>query len=325
MVWTSQRMSLGGAARRLPLMKNTDITYAKFNQFVESKALSVATKKDYLRQVRHLARFYPDKSLSSITETQVFDYLVHRRDDLEVRPATLNQGLVAIRSLYRDLLGKDWKLWANFKVRFDRPLPVVLSQDETAQFLGAVREGRFRAPLSLIYHCGLRVSECVNLRICDVDGKRLVVRIHSGKGGKMREVPICEQMLERLRGFWSRHRNPQWLFPAPGRGWHKARRSRREAMGESTRPMSVSSVQNAVRMTCCSTRINKNVTCHTLRHSFATHLLESGVSIQQVSRYLGHSDLKSTMVYLHVTEVSETKGRQAQYDLFNRLIDPRNR
>jgi len=104
MVWTSQRMSLGGAARRLPLMENTDITYAKFNQFVESKALSVATKKDYLRQVRHLARFYPDKSLSSITETQVFDYLVHRRDDLEVRPATLNQGLVAIRSLYRDLL-----------------------------------------------------------------------------------------------------------------------------------------------------------------------------------------------------------------------------
>jgi len=333
-------------------MKNNDITYAKFTQFVESKALSISTKQEYLRQIRHLSQYYPTKSLRSITETQVFDYLVYRRDEADVRPATLNQGLVAIRSLYRDLLGKDWKLWSHFKVRFDRPLPVVLSQDETAHFLSCVREGRFLAPLSLIYHCGLRVSECLHLRPCDIDAQRLVVRLPAGKGRKMREIPIAPDMLERLRAFWSHHRNAKWLFdslapaqsglcpsaarclsrsppggsaPAPGRGWAKSRRTRRDAMHDSTKPMSVSSLQNAMRMTCRSTKLKKNVTCHTLRHSFATHLLEAGVSIQQVSHYLGHADLNSTMIYLHVTEVSETKGREAQSELYHRIVKRRGR
>ena len=259
-------VKVGGAARRLPLMKQNDITYAKFTHFVQSKALSVSSKRQYLRQVLHLARYYPQKSLARITETEVLDYLIHRRDELQVRPPTLNQGLVAIRSLYRDLLGKNWKLWAHFKVRFDRPLPMVLSQNETAHFLDCVQEGRFLAPLSLIYHCGLRLSECLNLRPADIDSQRLVIRLPSSKGRKEREVPLAPEMLDRLRSFWARHRNPTWLFPATGRGWDKARRSRLDAMRRATKPMSISSLQNAVRMTNRGTKLNKNVTCHTLRH-----------------------------------------------------------
>jgi len=127
-------------------------------------------------------------------------------------------------------------------------------------------------------------------------------------------------MIERLRRYWKAHRNPKWLFPGVGRGWKDRCHSLVAAMGQSSKPMSVSSVQNAMRMSVASCGLKKKATCHTLRHSFATHLLEDGVSIRQVSEYLGHATLQSTLIYLHLTEVSEAKGRQVQERLLNYLL-----
>jgi integrase len=304
-------------------MINTSKIYQDYVVFVECKSLRGRSKAEYLRQVRKLAEHYPSRSLKQLTERQVFDYLIFRRDEQKLRPSTLNQAVVALRLFYQDFLHKDWVLWQQFTIRRDYPLPIVLSRDETRRLLHGIRSGRFRAILTLIHHCGLRVGEAVRLRPSDIDSARGVIRIIDGKGGKNREVPIAPAMIERLRLFWRAHRNPHWLFPGVGRGWKDRCHSLAAAMAESTHPMSVSSVQNAMRMAVASCGLKKNATCHTLRHSFATHLLEGGVSIRQVSDYLGHSTLQSTLIYLHLTEVSETKGRAVQQRLFDQLFAAR--
>ena len=301
-------------------MTRTSKTYNDYVVFVESKSLRGRSKEEYLRQVRKLAEYYPSRSLKQLSERQVFDYLIFRRDEQKLRPSTLNQAVVALRMFYRDFLKRDWPLWTQFEIRRDQPLPLVLTRDETRRLLRAIRSNRFKAILCLIYHCGLRVGEATTIRPRDIDTARGVIRILNGKGGKNREVPIAPAMLERLRGYWCAHRNRGWLFPAVGRGWKDRWRSLRRAMAQAAKPMSVSSVQAAMRMAVASSGLKKNATCHTLRHSFATHLLEDGVSIRQVGTYLGHSNLYSTLIYLHVTEISESKGREVQARLLEHVL-----
>lgn len=298
-------------------MNNTPKRYQDYIVFVESKSLRARSKTEYLRQVRKLATHYAGRQLDRIKEREVFDYLIHLRDVEKLRPSTLNQAVVALRMFFRDFAGLQWQLWEQFTIRRDLPLPVVLTRAETRQLLRTVRSGRFLAILTLIYHCGLRVGEAVAIKPSHIDAARGILRIVNGKGGKMREVPISPVMIAKLRTYWSFHRNPDWLFPGVGRGWKERTRSLAVAMGQARHPMSVPSVQNALRMILPASGIKKNATCHTLRHSFATHLLEDGVSIRQVSTYLGHANLNSTLVYLHVTEISESRGREVQ----QRLLD----
>ncbi len=301
-------------------MTRTCKTYNDYVVFVESKALRGRSKQEYLRQVRKLAEYYPSRSLGALCERQVFDYLIFRRDEQKLRPSTLNQAVVALRMFYRDFLKRDWPLWTQFEIRRDQPLPVVLTRDETRRLLRAIRSNRFKAILCLIYHCGLRVGEATMIRPQDIDTARGVIRILNAKGGKNREVPIAPGMLQRLRRYWCAHGNRGWLFPAVGRGWKDRWRSLRRAMAQASKPMSVSSVQAAMRMAVASCGLKKNATCHTLRHSFATHLLEDGVSVRQVGTYLGHSNLYSTLIYLHVTEISESKGREVQARLLEHVL-----
>ena len=301
-------------------MNNNSKPYQDYVVFVESKALRGRSKAEYLRQVRKLAEHYPSRSLKQITERQVFDFLIHRRDEQKLRPSTLNQAGVALRMFYDEYLKRDWQLWSQFKIRRDQPLPVVLTRDETRRLISVIRRNRFKAILCLIYHCGLRVSEAAALRPTDIDTDRGVIRIINGKGGKNREVPIAPDMIARLRIFWKAHGNRQWLFPGVGSQWRDRCVSMAQAMGVSAKPISVSSVQAAMRMAIASSGIKKSATCHSLRHSFATHLLEDGVSIRQVSTYLGHAHINSTLIYLHVTEFSESRGREAQKRLLTHVL-----
>jgi len=301
----------------------TSKTYAQFYAHVHSKAYSPRSRKVYLRWVERLGEFYqPDgPGLRRLSEREVLDYLIYLRDDQKLAASTVNQALVPIRILYRDVLEREWRLWSEFTLQRREPLPSVLTRDEVHDVISCVHEGRFRAVLSLIYHCGLRLSEALQLKPADIDSKRGVIRICHGKGDKAREVPICLSMVQRLREFWKHHQNPDWLFPGVGRGWKQSGITQGEAMGRSKKPMSSSAVQMAMRVIRANSSVKKPFTVHTLRHSFATHLLEDGVSIRQVSRYLGHSDLKSTLVYLHVTELSEEGGRQAQAKLYQQVIE----
>jgi site-specific recombinase XerD len=187
--------------------------------------------------------------------------------------------------------------------------------------LGVVREPRFRACLGLMYHCGLRVGEAVRIEVKDIHGRENPPRLHvkNGKGGKDRYVPLSPAMVEELRQWWRTHQNPRFLFPSPGRGWADRTLTLSQSMHQGTGPMSESCVQSAYRMARAASGVNPASTTHTLRHSYATHLLEEGVSLLQISRYLGHNTLDTTVIYTHLTAVSEARTQAALSKLYQNL------
>jgi len=167
------------------------------------------------------------------------------------------------------------------------------TKKEYVRMMRRLREPRFSTCLRLIYHCGLRVGEAVQVQIDEIHGRENPPRLHvrNGKGGKDRYVPLAAPMVEDLRAFWKTHRHPRWLFPAPGRAWAERATTLQQRMHKATAPMSVSAVQNAFRLARAQSGVNSQSTLHTLRHSYATHLLEEGVSLRQISQYLGHESL----------------------------------
>lgn len=270
--------------------------------------------KSYLGWAGQLAEYYPDTALPDLDSRQVLDFLLHLQNERKLAAATLNQAVCAVRTFYRDHLRKNWKIWAKIKIQREDPLPHILTRAEISKLLGTFRDGRYRAYFTLVYHCGLRMSEALHIRPKDIDGKRHVLRVYHTKGGKPREVPISPALLARLRTFWKWHRNSDWLFPGPGRGWNSSGKSLQQALHDSRKPMTKASVWTAIKVAKYESGLMKHhekICIHTLRHSYATHMLEAGTSVRQVAAYLGHTTLKPTMVYLHLTEVSEEKARAA--------------
>ena len=288
--------------------------YQEFTGFVQLKGLRGRSQETYLGWISQLAAHYPDRQLPRLSKSQVLDFLIHLQAERKLKASTLNQAVCALRTFYRDHLDLDWDIWKKIKIRREEPLPHVLTREEVARLLRTFRGGRYRAYFTLVYQCGLRMSEALNLKPRHIDGQRLVLRVVSGKGGKDREVPITPQLLDRLRNFWKSHRNPNWLFPGTGRGWKSSGISLREAMHRCPNAMTHSSVWSAINIAKFEsglTRTHEKICIHTLRHSYATHMLEAGTSVRQVAAYLGHSSLKPVMVYLHLTEVSEQRARTA--------------
>lgn len=244
----------------------------------------------------------------------MLDFLVHLQEERQLSGSSVNQALCAIRLFYRDHLDRDWDIWKKIKIQRSEPLPHVLSREEVALLLRTFREGRYRAYFTVVYQCGFRLSEAIRIKPQHINGERLTIRIVDGKGKKTREVPISPELYQRLRIFWKAHRNPDWLFPGVGRGWQKKGRSLREALGSHPKPMSKAGVWAAFKLAKVECGLDKKheiLRVHTLRHSYATHMLEGGASVRQVAAYLGHSSLKPVMVYLHLTEISEEKARLA--------------
>lgn len=270
--------------------------------------------KSYLGWAGQLAGHYPEIPLPELDSRQVLDFLLHLQSERKLAGSTLNQAVCALRTFYRDHLGKNWKIWAKIKFQREDPLPHVLTREEISKLLGTFRSGRYRAYFTLVYHCGLRMSEALQIRPKDIDSKRCILRVYYTKGGKPREVPISQAMIEKLRTFWEWHRNPDFLFPGPGRGWNSSGIGLKQALHDSRHHMTKASVWTAIKVAkyeCGLMKHHEKICIHTLRHSYATHMLEAGTSVRQVAAYLGHTTLKPTMVYLHLTEVSEEKARAA--------------
>jgi site-specific recombinase XerD len=168
--------------------------------------------------------------------------------------------------------------------------------------------------LELIYHCGLRVGEAVRIEVRDLQESRSEhprLHVRHGKGGGERFVPLHPAMVEGLRQWWRQHQHPVWLFPGPGIGWRERGRTVLAAAQKASTHLSVSAVQNTFRLARAQSGINPAATPHTLRHSYATHLLEEGVSLRQISHYLGHASLDTTVIYTHLTSISEARTRAA--------------
>jgi site-specific recombinase XerD len=200
---------------------------------------------------------------------------------------------------------------------------VVLSRQEVAAVLGAVRQARLGVCLELIYHCGLRVGEAVRVQVRDLHESRSPhprLHVRCGKGGADRFVPMSPRMVQRLRQWWREHQHPVWLFPGPGLGWRERGLTALEAAARATTHLSVSAVQNTFRLARAQCGVNAAATPHTLRHSYATHLLEEGVSLRQISQYLGHASLDTTVIYTHLTAMSEARTRAALETLHRAVV-----
>jgi integrase/recombinase XerD len=282
------------------------------------------TRREYGRRVHLLADHFGGVDPAMLCEAQVRDYFVFLIREKGLCPSSIRQARAAIALFFERVVGLRWGVFAEIKTKGSLPLPVVLSRAEVAALFAAVKLPRFRIVLRLLYGCGLRIGEALALEVKDVDGAGLRLHIREGKGGKPRYVPLPKALYIELRKHWATHRNPRFLFPALGLHWKVNRRAseaEQEAalaavMRAAEHPMSVSAVQNVMRLSVAASGIKKPVCLHTLRHSYATHLLEEGVHIRALSAYLGHASLDTTMVYLHLTETSETRTQAALNALF---------
>lgn len=217
--------------------------------------------------------------------------------------STCTIALCGIKFCFQHTLGKEWKTFELVRPPKEKKLPVVLSVSEVRRVLGCVRRQRYRVCLSTIYASGLRLQEGVHLQVRDIDGDRMLVHLRLGKGGKDRYVPLFQSTLEMQRQYWVTHRHPVWLFPAPTRAW--------VPQSAATKPMSVSRGQRAFRGALQESGVQKRATVHTLRHSWATYLLEDGVNLRIIQAYLGHSSPQTTAIYTHLTRKAEVPAVEA--------------
>lgn len=284
--------------------------------------LSPRTRKEYLRNVRCLIRHF-DADPALLSQEQVRDYFVHLRVDLKMGRSNMSVTRAALSCFFCQHLkvGENWPLWHELRIRLELKLPVVLTRQEVQKVLATPTRDRFRTILRLIYHTGLRIGEACRLRLDDIDAPGLRLHIRQTKTRRERFVPINEAMLQDLQRFIGRHGHPQWVFPGLPRYWKRHGMSPREAAARATGPMSESCLQAAMRLVVAQSGINKEVTVHTLRHCYATHLLEEGVSIRLISKYLGHNNLETTMIYTHLTEVSVVKTRAVLDRLYTQCLE----
>jgi integrase/recombinase XerD len=272
----------------------------RMTQDLRLAGLSDRTQDAYLRAVRQLADHFrtpPDR----LTEPQLRDYFLHLKNDRHFASASLGIAYSGIKFFYSHTCPRDWPTLERLRVQREKRLPDVLSTDEVRQLIAAVRTRHNRIYFQTVYSLGLRLTEGLHLQVGDIDGARMMVHVHRGKGAKDRFVPLPTTTLAALREYWATHRHRIWLFPATGRDHGQAARA--------DGPMERSSVQGALRRVVRDLGFRKAISIHTLRHSYATHLLEAGVNLRLIQQYLGHSSLQTTMVYLHLTAASHEQAR----------------
>jgi site-specific recombinase XerD len=283
--------------------------YEKSMRALQLAGMSERTQECYTRSVRKLVEFC-DKTPDQISETELQDYFLHRRNVEGWSPATMRIQHAGVRFFFTNVLDRSWRTFDYLRAQREQRLPTVLSQEEVRRVLSSVYTFHNRVYLSTVYACGLRLQEGLHLETSDIDKDRMMIHVHRGKGAKDRYVPLPLKVLPMLRAYWKTHRHPRLLFPALGRNGKNAAKSQY--------PMAISSVQGAMKNAVREAGIRKkDVSVHTLRHSYATHLLEQGVNIRVIQRYLGHASLETTMIYLHLTQ----KGQQDAAHLINALME----
>lgn len=251
---------------------------------LEIRNYSPKTIRLYVDNVARLARYY-NRSPDKLSREEIRCYLVHLVEEKKLAVGTYKQALAALRYFYRWVLKRGDLVQDILAPRTERRLPIVLSVDEVQRLFAAIVSFKHRMILMTAYSAGLRIAETVNLQVTDIDSQRMVIRICQGKRKKDRYTVLSPTLLAMLRHYWWAARPVSYLFP--GRCLD--------------RPISVSSVQRACRAAQEKAGIEKTVTPHTLRHSFATHLLESGTDIRVLQSLLGHSSIRTTAIYTHVS------------------------
>lgn len=266
------------------------------------RGLSSRTQKSYLYGVRKLTEHF-GKEPDQVTEDELKEYLLYLLNEKNYAPATVKLRINGVANLFKYTLKRKSEVLAGFKVQVKNKIPVILSVEEVKHLIGCLNMFHNYVFFVLVYSCGLRISEALHLEVQDIDGKAMRIKIRAGKGNKDRFIPLPQSTYQLLRSYWALHRNPKLIFPASGRCHTKA--------PVSTTPMEASSVRTALKKAKQKAGLAKEGICvHTFRHSYATHLLEAGVDIRKVQRYLGHQNLQSTSVYLHMTSIGNDEAHK---------------
>jgi integrase len=269
---------------------------------MQLRGLSERTQETYLRAVRQLAEHYA-VSPDQLSDEEIRQYFVFLHTEKRLSRASCTIALCAIKFFYEHTLRRPWERLDLVRPAREKKLPVVLSPEEVWQVIALVRLPHYRVCLSLIASCGLRLLEGVRLRVPQIDSRRMQLHIQAGKGNKDRYVPLPPRLLPLLRSHWATHRNPVWLFPSPGRSG--------DERPTTSVPMEESALQKAFRRAVAEAGILKPASVHTLRHSWATHLLESGVNLHLIQVWLGHSSPTTTTIYTHLTRKAEQQADAA--------------
>lgn len=267
------------------IIKDYQLAYDALRQKLQIRRYSESTQSSYLYMFKAFLRFYYPGDVRQISRGAVMDYLEHLITEKDVSASFQNQAINAIKFYLEQVLSYPTQYY-----RLDRPirekrLPQVLSKSELEKILGTIHNLKHLAILTTIYAAGLRIGELVDLRIGDIDSKAMRIWVRQGKGKKDRITLLSPSLLKLLRRYYVQHKPKDWLFEGPGGG----------------RPYSTSSIRKILKRACHRAGIRKHVVVHTLRHSFATHLLEQGVNLRYIQELLGHSNPNTTEIYTHVS------------------------
>jgi len=266
------------------------------------------TQESSVRDVRLLAQVY-HKAPDRISAQELQRYFLHRKNVDGLAPASMRICYGGIRFFSEHAVKRDWHTLSLLRAQTTHHLPAVLSREEVRRLLSSATPLHNQVYFPTVYSLGLRLQEALFLQVSDIDGQRLQVHVHRGKGAKDRYVPLPAETLALLRTSWKTHRNPTWLFPATGR--------EQQQSPTAPMPMSRTSVQGAFRKAKHRAGMTKTgVAVHTLRHAYATHRLEAGVNPRLIQRSLGHTQLETTMVSLHLTHT----GHEEAYERLNALM-----
>jgi Site-specific recombinase XerD len=284
------------------LFKNEQLNFTFINSTVDEriimqvdeqlklKGYSFKTRKSYLNHIRRFSSFI-DKNLELIEDQQIRKYILFLIDDQKSSHSYINQAISAIKFLYNDTLNLKRSIDSIPRPKKEKKLPNILSFEEVKRILEALDNEKHKTILFLVYSSGLRVGEVVRLKFEDIDSKRMLIHVVQGKGKKDRYTLLSLIALQQLRRYYSLYKPEKWLFPG---------QNKKEFLSERT-------VERIFEKACLIAKIDKNVSVHSLRHSFATHLLEGGTDLRFIQELLGHSSSKTTEIYTHVTNKSISK------------------
>lgn len=262
----------------------------KFLRDMEIKGFSSKTINLYLRHVLRFVKYY-NKGPENLNSEDIKNYLYYMKVEKVRSQGYLSQCYSALKFLYETTMKQDWDSFKIPKSKKTKKLPTVLKKEEIQKMLSTIKNIKHRAILELIYSGGLRVSEVVNLKVKDIDGKDLRMFIKDGKGKKDRYTILSEKALKTLRSYYSLYHPTNWLFPGQ----------------DMITPLSVRTVQKVFDTAKKTSRINISASVHSLRHSFATHLIEAGIDIYYIQRLLGHASIKTTSIYINVSSKDALK------------------
>lgn len=253
---------------------------------LQLRGITPRTQKDYLREVSNLAKYF-NKSPEELGEKEIKEYLVHLLKDGKISGGTYRYYVSGIKFFYRTTLKREEVVDAIQYPKCKRKLPAVLDLFEVESLFSVTTNLKHKAILMITYSSGLRISEAAHLKITDIDSKRMMVWVQQGKGGKDRYTILSQTALECLREYWRKYHPKEWLFEG-NKGTH----------------ISISSIRQIFWDAKKRAGITKPASPHTLRHSFATHLIEAGTGLHHVQLLLGHRSPTTTTLYLHVSRLN---------------------